>query len=181
MKRIIFFDIETTGLDPTYDKIIELAGVEVYNNAITGRIFHSYYNPEMKVSKGAYLIHKINDNFLMNKKKFKENYHDFLSFVHGTIAIAHNSSFDVRFINKELKLINEDYNIKKCCKILDSMIITKKMSSSKSNKLDDLILYHKIINFKRKTHSALLDSLFLASLILKISFYKKEFNLFIEE
>ncbi|AFP83572.1 exonuclease domain-containing protein [Candidatus Carsonella ruddii] len=181
MKRIVFFDVETTGLDPGYDRIIELAAIEVYNNAITGRIFHSYYNPGIKVSKGAYLIHNISDNFLSDKVKFKNNYYNFLSFINGTIAVAHNSSFDVRFINKELRMINKDYDINNYCKILDSLNITRKISSSKNNTLDHLIAHYKLINHKRTSHSALLDSFYLANIILKISFYEKEFNLFIEE
>lgn len=46
--RIIFLDTETTGLCPAYEKIVEIAAIEVDKNYQPLRVFHEYLDPKKK-------------------------------------------------------------------------------------------------------------------------------------
>ena len=53
----VVFDVETTGLSATYDKIIELAAVKVHKGEIIDR-FESFANPHQKLSQNDYRINE---------------------------------------------------------------------------------------------------------------------------
>ena len=55
--RELTLDIETTGLSPTEDSIIEIACVEINSLLPTGRFFHSYVETKRKISREAFNIH----------------------------------------------------------------------------------------------------------------------------
>ena len=104
MKEIVL-DIETTGLEyKEGEKIIEIACVELSNFVPTGEIYQTFINPERKNSSSAKEKHGISDDFLKDKKLFREIAPDFLKFIKNSPIIAHNGLlFDVPFLNYELK------------------------------------------------------------------------------
>ena len=57
--RCIVFDIETTGLNPMKDQILEIAAIEVENLELTCRIFHVFIKPKMSISEKSIDFHKI--------------------------------------------------------------------------------------------------------------------------
>ncbi|MBN2676028.1 MAG: 3'-5' exoribonuclease, partial [Alphaproteobacteria bacterium] len=103
--REIVFDTETTGFyDKGGDRLIEIGCVEVMNKKPTGKTFHYYCHPEDAVmSEGAYQVHKISMEFLADKPKFKDIAQEFLDFIGESKLVAHNASFDMRFVNMELE------------------------------------------------------------------------------
>ena len=63
--RKLVLDTETSGLDPEKDRIIELACVEMVNDAPTGGKYHRFYNPgNIIISNEAEQIHGLNNKFL---------------------------------------------------------------------------------------------------------------------
>ena len=105
MKEIIL-DTETTGLSvKDGHRIVEIGCVEIENLIPTKKNFHCYLNPERKVSEKALVVHGYSDDFLSNKKKFKEIVDDFLKFIEGKRLIIHNAEFDLSHLNNELKII----------------------------------------------------------------------------
>ena len=96
------FDLETTGLDPKADKIVEIGAVKFDNKGIIAR-FSTLINPGIPMPKEAERVNKISDDMLKNKPAINEVFPDFLCFIQGTVLLAHNTSFDLSFINEKLK------------------------------------------------------------------------------
>ena len=152
----VILDTETTGLSTAEKhRIVEIGCVELNNQIPTNKIFHEYINPERLVSKEAYKIHGYSDEFLSDKKTFSQISEDFLNFIKDKKLVIHNASFDLSFLNYELKFINK--------KIIDTknVIDTLEMARSKypgsQNSLDALCKRFNIDNSKREKHNALVD------------------------
>ena len=66
----VVLDTETTGLDiKEGHRIVEIGCLELINQIPTSKKFHSYLNPERKVSQEAIKVHGYTDEFLSSKKK----------------------------------------------------------------------------------------------------------------
>ena len=104
--REIVFDTETTGFEPSKgEKLVEIGAVELINHLPTGRTYHQYINPLKEVPEDAYRIHGLSYDFLKGYPIFGQVAKDFLEFIGDSTLIAHNASFDMNFINYELKEI----------------------------------------------------------------------------
>ena len=152
----VFLDTETTGLSIQEDhRIVEIACIETKDLIPTKKIFHKLINPERKVEKDALKIHGHTDEILKEKEKFKDTANEFLQFIEGKKLIIHNASFDISFLNHELKKINKKtLNIKD---VVDSLEIARTKHPGVSNSLDNLCKRFNIDLSKRTKHNALLD------------------------
>jgi DNA polymerase-3 subunit epsilon len=152
----VFLDTETTGLSVQEDhRIVEIACIETKDLIPTKKKFHKLINPERKVEEGALKIHGHTDEILKEKEKFKDIANEFLQFIEGKKLIIHNASFDISFLNHELKKINKKtLNIKD---VIDSLEIARAKYPGVSNSLDNLCKRFNIDLSKRVKHSALLD------------------------
>jgi len=152
----VILDTETTGLS-TLEKhrIVEIGCVELNNQIPTDKIFHTYLNPQRSVSEEAYKIHGYSDEFLSNKKTFSEISEAFLNFIKDKKIVIHNASFDLSFINYELKLTNQKPIDKK--NVIDTLEIARLKYPGSQNSLDALCKRFNIDNSKREKHNALID------------------------
>ena len=180
--RYIALDTETTGLQEN-DRIIEIAAVEMpqgfspTGQEDTGRqeIFHHYINPgpDTKVNPGAFKVHRISDEFLVDKPTFPEIAQSFIEFIRGAVLIIHNAPFDLRYMNFELALAyqqdsqQEDADAKPeyarvqdiCAKVEDTLLIAQKKFPGQSNSLDALVSRFGIdASSRSKGHGALIDT-----------------------
>jgi DNA polymerase III subunit epsilon len=152
----VILDTETTGLSTLEKhKIVEIGCVELNNQISTDKTFHTYINPQRSVSKEAYKVHGYSDEFLSNKKTFSEISEAFLNFIKDKKIVIHNASFDLSFINYELKLINQKPIDKK--NVIDTLEIARLKYPGSQNSLDALCKRFNIDNSKREKHSALMD------------------------
>ena len=152
----IILDTETTGLSPLEgDRIIEIACIETEGLIPTNKKFHFLLNPEKKISEDAFKIHGFSNEFLKDKKKFKEIADEFLNFIGEKDLIIHNAPFDLGFLNNELKLAN--YSEIKKNKIIDTLILAKQKYPGQSNSLDALCRRFNVDLSRRTKHNALLD------------------------
>src|SRR5256885_13678559 len=102
--RQIFLDTETTGLSPeSGDRIIEIGCVELVNRRLSGRDLHFYVNPERPNTEDAVKVHGLTDDFLADKPPFGAIADQMLEYLGGAEIIIHNASFDVAFLNQELR------------------------------------------------------------------------------
>ena len=152
----VILDTETTGLS-TLEKhrIVEICCIELNNQIPTNKIFHKYINPQRSVSDEAYKIHGHSDEFLSEKKTFSEISEVFLNFIKDKKIIIHNASFDLSFINYELKLINQKPVDKE--NVIDTLEIARIKYPGSQNSLDALCKRFNIDNSKREKHNALID------------------------
>ena len=152
----IFLDTETTGLSANDGhKIVEVACIETSDLTPTKKIFHKIINPQRDVPEEAFKIHGFSSNFLKDKVIFKNIADEFLEFIKDKKIIIHNASFDVGFLNYELKLIRRN-EIKKDS-IVDSLEVARNKFPGSSNSLDALCRRFNIDLSRRKKHNALLD------------------------
>lgn len=101
----VIFDIETTGLDPYNDKIIEIGAVKVKNLNIVDR-YSSFINPEMKLSDFTKSLTNISDEDVENAPKIEEVLPEFLDFIKDATLVAQNAKFDIGFITEKAKQMN---------------------------------------------------------------------------
>jgi DNA polymerase III subunit epsilon len=154
MKEVIL-DTETTGISiRDGHRIVEIGCIEIDNLIPTQKKFHSYLNPERKVSEKALEVHGYTDDFLANQKKFKEVADEFLNFIEGKRLIIHNAEFDVTHINHELQLLGKK---KINNEIVDTLILARNKFPGSSVSLDALCKKYRIDNSKRVQHTALID------------------------
>ena len=152
----IFLDIETTGLSfKDKHKIVEIACIETNELIPTKRIFHKLINPERDVPDEAFKIHGFSTNFLKDKPKFYEIADELLNFIGENDLIIHNASFDIPFLNNELKLIKKDIIEKN--KIIDTLELARSKFPGTSNSLDALCKRFNVDLSRRTKHNAVLD------------------------
>ncbi|SNY90514.1 DNA polymerase-3 subunit epsilon [Cohaesibacter sp. ES.047] len=165
--REIVFDTETTGLDPfTGDRVVEIGCVELINHLPTPNNYHVYINPERDMPEEAFKVHGLSEEFLSDKPKFAEIAQDFHDFIKDTPIIAHNASFDVKFLNWELEKagfakIDNDL-------VIDTLAMARQRFPAGPNSLDALCSRFSIDSTKRTLHGALLDSEILADVYLEL-------------
>ena len=152
----IFLDTETTGLS-VHDKhrIVEIACIETNDLTPTKKIFHKILNPQREVPVEAFKIHGFSTDFLKNKETFDEVADEFLEFINNKKIIIHNASFDLGFLNYQLKLIRKN-EIKKD-NVIDSLVVARGKFPGTSNTLDALCRRFNIDLSKRSKHNALFD------------------------
>ena len=165
MKEIIL-DTETTGLSVADGhRIVEIGCIELENLIPTKNKFHCYLNPERKVSEKALEVHGYTDDFLSNKKKFKEIVKEFLNFIDGKRLIIHNAQFDISHLNNELELLGEK---KINNQIIDTLALAREKFPGSSISLDALCRRYRIDNSKRVQHTALIDCDLLAKVYINL-------------
>ena len=154
MKEIIL-DTETTGISVKEGhRIVEIGCIELDNLIPTKNNFHHYLNPERKVSEQAFKIHGYSDEFLSEKKKFRDISEDFLNFIKDKRLIIHNAEFDIEHLNNELSKIGKG---KITNEVVDTLSLARSKFPGSSVNLDALCKRYNIDNSKRTRHTALID------------------------
>ncbi len=166
--REIVFDTETTGLDPkSGDRLVEIGCVEVVNRFPTGRNFHVYINPGRPVPKEAFDVHGLSDEFLADKSRFDDIADAFVAFVGDAQLVAHNASFDMGFINFELKATGRATFGSE--RVVDTLMMARRKHPGAPASLDALCNRYGIDRSKRVKHGALLDAELLAEVYLELT------------
>tara|TARA_B100001063_G_scaffold185618_1_gene175488 strand:+ start:2299 stop:2961 length:663 start_codon:yes stop_codon:yes gene_type:complete len=165
MKEVVL-DTETTGISiKEGHRIVEIGCIELDNLVPTQKKFHSYLNPERKVSQKALEVHGYTDEFLSGQKFFKDVVDDFLNFIEGKKLIIHNAQFDLGHLNHELALIGKK---KINNEIIDTLLLARDKFPGSSISLDALCKRYRIDNSKRVQHTALIDCNLLAKVYINL-------------
>ena len=168
--RQIFLDTETTGLSPeSGDRIIEIGCIEMVNRRLTGQHKHFYLNPQRGNSDDALKIHGLTDEFLADKPLFAHVVDELLEFVSGAEIIIHNASFDVGFLNEELRRCGREKFSTHVAGITDTLVMAREMFPGKANSLDALCKRLEVDNTNRTLHGALIDANLLAEVYIRLT------------
>ena len=155
MKEVVL-DTETTGLSVRDGhRIVEIGCIELDNLFPTSKKFHCYLNPERKVSEKALEVHGYTNQFLADKRKFKDIVDEFLLFIKDKKLVIHNASFDLAHLNNELSLIGREKIDESL--VIDTLKIAREKFPGSQISLDALCKRYKIDNSKRKKHNAIID------------------------
>ena len=171
MKRIICFDIETTGFEYLRgDRVIEIGAVEIIDGQITNNNFHEYINPDGKIiPPDTYMVHKISNAFLEDKPKMAAIAPKFLEFIEDSPIVAHNGfDFDFPFVNHELGMLGLPQIPRS--QQMDTLVIARnRVFGPKSYTLDALAKWYGIsLTARADAHGALIDSEILAKVYLEL-------------
>jgi len=102
----VSFDVETTGLGPTTERILEFGAVKFRD----GKIIEEkswLINPQQRIHFAARRVHGISSKSLKDKKVFAEVYPEISEFIGDSILLAHNAAFDVNFYSAEIKRLEQ--------------------------------------------------------------------------
>ncbi|WP_407082969.1 PolC-type DNA polymerase III [Paenibacillus polygoni] len=100
----IVFDIETTGLSVTQNKIIEIAAVKMVEDKEVDR-FATFVNPHERIPYNIQQLTNINDDMVKDAPELEPVMKEFVTFVGDGILVAHNARFDMGFIQANLKTL----------------------------------------------------------------------------
>ncbi len=95
-KGLVAIDLETTGLSPLVDKIIEVAAIKVTPDGVS--TYQELVNPQIPIPNFTTDIHGIKDEDVVNSPLIKEVLPELLSFMGDLPIVAHNAKFDAGFI-----------------------------------------------------------------------------------
>ena len=166
--REIVLDTETTGLDPASGhRIVEIACLELVNHLPSGRTFQRYLNPDRDVPEDAFAVHGLSAVFLADKPRFAERVEEFLAFVGDAMLVIHNASFDIGFLNAELK--RTGHAAIGMERVVDTLALARRKHPGAQNSLDALCARYGIDNSNRVKHGALLDAELLAEVYIELT------------
>ena len=100
----VVFDVETTGLSPLDgDRIIELAAARVRRGRIVDR-YTTFVNPLRPLNPEAQKLNKITQEMVEGAPASSDILPRFMEFTGGACLVAHNASFDIKFVSFELAM-----------------------------------------------------------------------------
>lgn len=119
---LIFFDLETTGINISKDKIVEISLLKVYPNG-KEEIKTRLINPEMPIPAESTAIHGITDKDVKDSPTFKQVAKSLVEILEGCDLAGFNSSrFDVPMLSEEFLRAGIDFDMSKR-KFIDVQII----------------------------------------------------------
>lgn len=98
----VVLDIETTGLSPKSNEIIELSALKVVKGKVVEE-FNSLVKPDGTINYFISNLTGITHNMTNDAPQIKEAIQDFNDFCSESVVLGHNVSFDINFINTNLQ------------------------------------------------------------------------------
>ena len=168
LKSYVAFDVETTGLNPQENEIIEIGALKVRDGKVADR-FIEFIHPTASISPAITALTGITDEMVAGARPRCQVVSDFLDFCEDDVLIGHNVSFD--------------YSFMKCSAAADGLpfekmgidtlkIAQKVLASLESKSLGSLCDYYHIEN--RSAHRAYHDALATAKLYQTLAHYFEE-------
>lgn len=165
LKSYVCFDLETTGLDPLYNEIIEIGALKVRDGKVAER-FMEFIHPQEEISPMITNLTGITNEMVANARPADTVISDFLEFCEDDVLIGHNVGFDYSFMKSgasNLGLTFEKFGI-------DTFKIAQRtLKSLPSKSLSSLCEYYQIEN--KAAHRAYYDALATAKLYQTLAHY----------
>lgn len=134
IKDYTVLDLETTGLDPTYDEIIEIAAIKYqYGEKVSE--FNTLIKPENEIDEYISQLTGITNEMVKDAPEIKKVLPDLMKFLGDSVIVAHNANFDINFLYDNYKLCFNE-----CFKndFIDSMRISRRLFKDIRHRLIDL-------------------------------------------
>jgi ATP-dependent DNA helicase DinG len=108
LDNFIVLDLETTGLDPAKDRIIEIGAIR-YINGEEEEIFEEMINPQIPIPDFITKLTGISDDDVKNAPTIDERFGRLLEFIDDSLILGHQVNFDASFIEYLLRKSEEDF------------------------------------------------------------------------
>ena len=153
--KYVVLDLETTGLNCAYNRIIEFGAVRVENGIVTEEI-DILINPESPLPKKIVEITGISDKMLENQPTIKEALPRIVDFIGDAILVTHNADFDFSFIQHALRREGkEELNNP----VIDTLSLSRYLfPESKSHRLGSLCRNMEVVYNEDEAHRANYDA-----------------------
>lgn len=162
--RIKVLDTETTGFSyDRGDRMVEIGIVELDDFRPTGRVFHEFIDPGVRIHWAATRVHGLNNQALAGKPAFGAVAGRMLDFIGDDELWIQNSRFDMGFLNGELR----DAGHRVSLRHRDTVpIFSRKLGGSV--KLDQVVSRLGLVVPDRSLHGALLDAAILSGALARL-------------
>lgn len=100
--NFVALDVETTGLRPLHQRIIEVAAIRYQDSAEVAR-YTTLLNPDKRIPKYIVSLTGIDDEMVDEAPRFASIVDDLIDFLGSALIVGHNVRFDLAFVNAELK------------------------------------------------------------------------------
>ena len=161
----VCFDLETTGLSPEKDEIIEIGAVRVEEGKVIDR-FSRFVKPDHPISSMVTSLTGISNEMVADAGPTERTIYDFLYFCGELPVVGHNLMFDYRFTYRYAKKYYMDFQKKG----LDTLKIARKvLPDLPSKSLENLCSHYGIVN--TSAHRAYHDALATAKLYQTLKHY----------
>ncbi len=172
--EFVVFDVETTGLSVTDgDRIIEIAAARLREGKIIDR-FTTFVDPLRALNPEAMKTNHITEKMILGAPKAVDVLPRFVEFVGSTAVVAHNASFDVKFVSYELSLYGR--RMREDTPVIDTL----KMARALLPQLTSFRLDHLANSLGvrvKETHRAMADVELLAEVFQKLLYMTEDHNL----
>lgn len=160
----VFIDVETTGLSPTKDAIVQVSALRFFGQkAVDG--LNSYINPLCSIPRESTAIHGITDDKVKDSPTIDEIKEPFMNLVKGAILVGHNVTFDLNFLDHAFQgaLDGVEY--------IDTMWIAKSLLDLPNYKLETVADYAEF-HPEGGYHDSLTDCTATAAVFFRLAFDK---------
>lgn len=115
-RKLSFIDVETTGMSPGCDRVIEIGIIRVEDNQVINQ-YSSLINPGTHIDPFILSMTGINPGELQNAPSFYEVADRIKKLLSDSVFVAHNVLFDYGFIKREFERLEKSFSAKYCCSV----------------------------------------------------------------
>ncbi len=160
-KKIACVDLETTGLSPTTDRIIEVGIVLIDDNKLTE--YQWFIHPQQRISPFIHNFTGIMPEDLADAKTFFELAPEIHSILDGSLFVAHNATFDYSFLYHSFRRAQMEFQTPTLCTV---HLARRIIPGLRSYNLDSVLSGLQIPSYDR--HRALPDAQAVFEIIKKV-------------
>lgn len=169
LTEFVVFDLETTGAKIPPCRIIEIGAFRVRNGEVTEE-FQTLIDPGTPIPEFITNLTGITGEMVFDAPKFADIAHDLLSFIGDSVLVAHNSGFDMRFLNYEIGRVFGGYRVANPC-LCTVQLSRKLLPDIVNHKLKTVAEHYSIdlVNHHRASADAYATAHIFVNLLAKLS------------
>ena len=162
-KTFVVFDLETTGLLPTEDEIIEIGAVKIVDGKLK-ETFACFVKPSRPIPEEATKINNITNDMVAGAYSINQVFPDFYKFCEGAVMVGHNAiDFDFKFVDHIAKQMGYKMNHER----MDTILMSRsKLSHLRAHNLKAISAYLGVELID--AHRAVNDTIATAQVFLKL-------------
>lgn len=162
----VVIDVETTGLQPTRQRIIEIAIIHYQSGVEIDRLT-SLFNPGRTIPEYITKLTGINNELVAEAPAFAEMASDVVRWLDGRLVVGHNVGFDLAFLNAELQRLNVPKLINER---IDTMgLATRLVSGLRKPGLQAVAKALGVPGHSRRAHRAAADATVTAEVVIRLA------------